>query len=282
MILKRSFKLVSLYLFGAICSVLLSSCASTHTKTAGTLAPDTQTYSDAVVQVYGARTKGTKKVLAVHTWISMKADGEAEYTSYEIIGWRLRRTGTALVERRGNPDRDWWGHQPELILDIRGKEAQRLIPQIKQAVANYPHKNNYHAWPGPNSNTFTAYIGRQVPDMGLDLPSTAIGKDYREISESVGFSASGSGVQASLWGLLGIAVGTEEGLEFNLLGLNFELDLLDLAIELPGFGRIGPSDAGPTNPEPSSPYSEQITADSPQRSEAHAAEKANIADRKED
>jgi len=251
MILKKSFKLVCLYLFGAFCSIVLSSCASHNNQTAGTFAPNSYNHDSAVIQVYGARTKGTKKILAVHTWISVKAQGEADYTSYEIIGWRLRRTGSALVERSGNPDRDWWGHQPELLLDIRGERAQRLIPEIKKAVEAYPHKNNYHAWPGPNSNTFTAFIGRQVPELGLDLPSTAIGKDYREISESVGLSASGTGVQASLWGLLGLAIGSEEGLELNLLGLNFEFDLLDLAIELPGIGRIGASDVDdPKEQEP--------------------------------
>jgi hypothetical protein len=129
-----------------------------------------------------------------------------------------------------------------LLLDIRGEKAETLIPKVIQAVNDYPHKTNYHAWPGPNSNTFTAFIGRQVPELRLDLPSTAIGKDYREISEIVGMSASGTGIQASLWGLMGISVGLEEGLEINLLGLNFELDLFDLAIELPGIGRIGRSD----------------------------------------
>ena len=165
-----------------------------------------------------------------------------EYTSYEIIGWRLKRTGSAFVERQGNPDRDWWGNQPEILLDIRGAKAEELIPQIRNAVEDYPFKDVYQAWPGPNSNTFTAFIGREVPDMKLDLPSTAIGKDYREASDIVGMSSSGTGVQASLWGVLGIAVGVEEGLELNLLGLNIELDLLDLAIELPGVGRIGASD----------------------------------------
>ena len=154
----------------------------------------------------------------------------------------MRRGGSALYKRTSRPDKDWWGNQPQLLLDIRGEKAARLIPKVVQAVDDYPHKDNYHAWPGPNSNTFTAYIGQQVPELGLDLPSTAIGKDYREISDIVGMSASGSGVQASLWGLLGISLGTEEGLELNILGLNFELDLLDLAVELPGIGRIGASD----------------------------------------
>lgn len=235
-------KMFKYYLASALLSILLSSCATNGNKTAGTFAPKANNYNDAVIQVYAARTWGAKKMLAVHTWISVKPKNSSQYTSYEIIGWRLRRNNTALVERTSDPDRDWWGNQPQILLDIRGEKAERLIPKVIQAVKDYPFKNNYQAWPGPNSNTFTAFIGQQVPDLGLDLPSTAIGKDYREIKNVVGFSPSGTGVQASLWGLLGIAIGFEEGLELNILGLNFELDIFDLAVELPGIGRIGPSD----------------------------------------
>jgi len=78
-----------------------------------------------------------------------------------------------------------------------------------------------------------------VPELGLDLPSTAIGKDYKSLSNFIGRSASG-GLQASFFGLLALTIGKEEGLEFNILGLNFEFDIFDLAIELPAIGRIGP------------------------------------------
>ncbi|TQV88091.1 DUF3750 domain-containing protein [Aliikangiella coralliicola] len=240
--LKKLLKFIKIYLALSLLSTLMVSCAINDKKTVGTFAPKGNEFNDAVIQVYAARTWGAKKFVSVHTWISVKPEGADEYTSYEIIGWRLRRGGTALRQRNNRPDKDWWGHQPELLLDIRGDKAARLIPDVIKAVEDYPYKDNYHAWPGPNSNTFTAYIGRQVPELGLDLPSTAIGKDYREIKDVVGMSASGSGVQASLWGLLGITLGTEEGLELNILGLNFEFDLLDLAIELPGIGRIGASD----------------------------------------
>lgn len=239
---KKIIRLIKFYLATAFCTILLASCASNGRQTAGKLAPSAATYNGAVIQVYGARTWGVKKAVSVHTWISVKPQNSNEYTSYEIIGWRLKRKGTALVIRDDRPDRDWWGHQPVLLLDLRGAKAERLIPKVIAAVNDYPHQKNYQAWPGPNSNTFTAFIGKQVPELGLDLPSTAIGKDYREIKDVVGLSPSGSGVQASLWGLLGLTIGVEEGLELNLFGLNFELDLFDLAVELPGVGRIGMSD----------------------------------------
>ena len=106
-------------------------------------------------------------------------------------------------------------------------------------MSAYPYKSKYRVWPGPNSNTFTAYIGLAVPELRLDLPSTAVGKDYRPLGRLIGWSASGTGVQISLLGLLSISLGFEEGLELNLLGANFEWDAFDLAIELPVYGRIG-------------------------------------------
>jgi hypothetical protein len=42
----------------------------------------------------------------------------------------------------------------------------------------YPWPTEYKAFPGPNSNTFVAWIGRQVPELGLDLPFSAIGSGY--------------------------------------------------------------------------------------------------------
>ncbi|MFN2624441.1 MAG: hypothetical protein ABR611_16595, partial [Chthoniobacterales bacterium] len=54
-----------------------------------------------------------------------------------------------------------------------------------------------------------------------------------------GLSDSGTGVEASLWGLLGVKLGWVEGIEVNFLGLVAGLDLRHPAVKLPGFGRIG-------------------------------------------
>jgi len=42
----------------------------------------------------------------------------------------------------------------------------------------------------------------------------------------------------SLFGLAGLLAGIEEGLEVHLLGLTFGIDPLDLAIKIPGLGRL--------------------------------------------
>ena len=46
-------------------------------------------------------------------------------------------------------------------------------------------------------------------------------------------------MQASVYGLLGLTAGFQEGLEVNVLGLSMELDVFDLALELPAVGRVG-------------------------------------------
>lgn len=112
---------------------------------------------------------------------------------------------------------------------------------------SYPHADAYRSYPGPNSNTFLAHIGRQVPALKLDLPANAIGKDYRPLTNPEGVSSCGSGLQIGLLGLLGVSVGVQEGLEFNVLGLNFGIDLNTPALRLPFLGRVGLNDVATSN-----------------------------------
>ena len=201
-------------------------------------APHPHDYKEAVIQVYAARTRGSKKAVAVHTWIATKRAGADSYIISQIFGWRLSRRGTALDRNPGIPDKTWARNEPTLLLDLRGAEVEQLIDKIDAAINAYPWKDEYTAWPGPNSNTFLAWIGLQVPELQLDLPATAIGKDWRPISKTLGRSASGTGIQISIYGLFGLTVAFEEGLEINILGLSIELDIFDLALELPGIGRL--------------------------------------------
>ena len=112
-----------------------------------------------------------------------------------------------------------------------------IIDAIEAAVADYPWGRTYHLWPGPNSNTFAAWVARRVPALHLDLPPTAIGKDYLGPTTFVAHAPCGTGWQLSLLGLAGVTVAREEGLELNLLGLGFGVDLNDRSLRLPGLGK---------------------------------------------
>lgn len=149
--------------------------------------------------------------------------------------------GAPSVRKDMRPiDGYWAGNRPEVVLDRRGPEVEALIDRVEAAILTYPYPDQYRTWPGPNSNTFTAHIGRSVPALGLELPPIAVGKDYLNHGHLFARTPSGTGVQFSLLGLVGLALGREEGLEINILGLTFGIDPLDLALKLPGIGKIGP------------------------------------------
>ncbi len=213
---------------------------ATAPRHSAAIAPDPVQLADvAIVQVYAAPTYGWRGFFAVHPWIIYKRKGDTSYTRFDVVGWRAPR----VVQRNyALPDGLWYGSTPELLADHRGNSAQAMVDDIEAAVASYPYADQYRSYPGPNSNTFLAHIGRQVPALKLDLPANAIGKDYRPLTQPVGVSTSGSGLQISLLGLLGVSVGWEEGLEFNVLGLNFGIDLNTPALRLPFWGRLGLKD----------------------------------------
>ena len=200
------------------------------------IAPDPEQVKDAVVQVYGARTMGAKGLFGVHTWVAVKPADATEWTVYELVGWRLRSSPSAVVIHHRAPDGRWFGAVPELYVDLRGPGVDTLIERIDKAARDYPYGAQYRVWPGPNSNTFTAWIARAVPELQLDLPATAIGKDYLG-GAIVGTAPSGSGVQLSLGGLFAVAMSEVDGVELNLLGLNFGIS--PNGLKLPLVGRLG-------------------------------------------
>jgi hypothetical protein len=202
------------------------------------LAPDPATTPEAVVQVYAARAVRWRGYFGVHTWIAAKRTNAPAFTVYEVTGFRVRRGGSAVTVSQRAPDGRWFGSEPDLLADVRGGGVDPLIGRIEQAVAAYPYPDSYRIWPGPNSNTFTAFVLRQVPELRIDLPAHAIGKDYLG-ARVLARSASGTGGQVSLFGLFGLLAAVEEGVEVNVLGLTFGVDPDDLAVKLPLVGSVG-------------------------------------------
>jgi hypothetical protein len=209
------------------------------------LAPDPAKTSEAVIQVYAARAVAWRGVFAVHTWIAVKPSDAMRFTRYEVMGFGVSDGTPAIRVDRTGPDNYWFGAEPTLIFDRRGVGVDALIEKIRKAVASYPYPHAYRAWPGPNSNTFTAYIAREVPELQLDLPSNAIGKDYLPGGAVFAAAPSATGYQLSLFGVLGLLVARSEGIELNLLGFNIGFDFSSPGLKLPGVGRVGMSGTAP-------------------------------------
>jgi hypothetical protein len=204
------------------------------------LAPPAAVTHEAVIQAYAAPAVRWRGALGVHTWIAAKAQGESEYTRFYVMGFGVAGGRSALRVETGVPDGYWHGNKPELIGEVRGgNEVDRLIERLHAAARDYPYDRVYRLWPGPNSNTFIASLGRAVPELSIDLPPTAVGKDYLPGGRLIGRPASGSGFQLSLFGLFGLILSPQEGIELNLIGLSAGIDFNPLAIKLPGLGRLG-------------------------------------------
>lgn len=199
------------------------------------LAPDPTATREAVVQVYAAPAFHWRGIFAVHTWIVVKRADSARYTRWDVMGWG----GAPMVKRDyAAADALWFGKQPHLLLDRRGEGVEALIDRIEAAVADYPYNDRYSTWPGPNSNTFVAHVARRVPELRLDLPANALGKDYSPWSRPAMAAPSGTGLTVSLGGYFGATLAVEEGVELNLLGFGIGIDALDPALRLPGIGRL--------------------------------------------
>jgi hypothetical protein len=242
--LQRALLLPTLLL---VLPLLVAACSQAHfgrdwrtaSRASSGIAPDPAVTSEAIIQVYAARAFNWRGALAVHTWIATKTNGADHYTVHQVVGWRRGDGRSVVVSAADLPDRRWYDAEPELLLDLRGERAAQLIPEIEAAITRYPHAREYTLWPGPNSNTFTAYVGREVPGLRLELPVTAIGKDYLPGGNLAGITPSGTGVQFSVLGFGGLLLGGREGLEVNLFGLVVGLDAYPPALKLPGIGRLG-------------------------------------------
>ena len=177
----RVFRVLSI-----LCVVLLiSTCSNNDWRTASRqpagIATAPNEDNRAIIEFYAADAFSWRGWFAVHPWIALKEENATEYSVYEVIGWQVRQGLPAIRQyQTSTPDRFWYGSKPELLLSIKGDKAAMLIPKIQQAIALYPWPNEYSVFPGPNSNTFVAWIGLQVPELGLDLPFSAIGSAYAD------------------------------------------------------------------------------------------------------
>ena len=56
----------------------------------------------------------------IHTWITAKRTGEANYKVYDVVGWRGYRSQPVMRIIQDIPDRYWFGEKPRLINEHRG------------------------------------------------------------------------------------------------------------------------------------------------------------------
>jgi hypothetical protein len=95
--------------------------------------------------------------LAVHLWFEIH--GPKGSHRYEIGYWPSVRITT--------------------IEEANGSLAQRIHDFIKHESINYPYKDRYWLYPGPNSNAYIGWVLRHFPEYDIKLPYNAFGVGYK-------------------------------------------------------------------------------------------------------
>lgn len=208
-----------------------------------------------VVQLRYATIPAPFNIVAVHYWFVVFDTRENAWSRWEV--WQDADVSpTSWGHIRKNLQRADWGvggGKSRISAEWRGEKATRIIEVIHRPL-DYPYRNTYRAWPGPNSNTYPAWVLHKAK-VSADMDPRAIGKDYCGVIGG-GESHTRSGFHLDS-PVVGLTVGVQDGIEVHVLCLTFGIDLLRPAIKTP-FGRLGfprsrhvKSEAAPESSEPS-------------------------------
>lgn len=173
---------------------------------------------------------------AMHVFVDFKKGSEYRWRRIEIFN---RHSGV-VAETLGwwEPRSDErWDRDVKVLKMWTGAEAKKLIVGLEVQALQYPADGIYVPWPGPNSNTFLAWLTRHVEGFHFEFDHNAAGKDYTPTFRS-GETPSHTGVQVDT-PVLGFAVGFAEGIEIHLLQLTFGISFRNPALKIPALPRLG-------------------------------------------
>lgn len=131
---------------------------------------------DVTVELLYATIPGLVGFLAVHHWFVVRS----ETGVYRFEVWQTANAGGQSVGHvhcnLKPPEANVGGGPSRLAKVWRGNEALR-IQNVLANAATYPFCHTYHYWPGPNSNTFAAWVLRKA-GVKHTLGPKALGKRY--------------------------------------------------------------------------------------------------------
>ncbi len=197
--------------------------------------PKPDEFDGPAVFLMAARTGGLKGAFSVHCWIVIKRSGDSGYDRYDKVGW-----GHPVRKNAYQPDGRWYSNTPWIVGSVTGAEAAEAVAKAEAAIASYPysHRGDYAIWPGPNSNSFAAHVVRAIPEIGVQLPSNAVGRDFAPGFADIEIADDWRDIHFTLGGLAGFSAGLRSGFEVHLFGLVAGFDLAKPALKIPAYGRL--------------------------------------------
>jgi hypothetical protein len=119
-------------------------------------------------------------LLAVHYWFTVLDPASGRCDRWEV--WQRKHAGGESVGHLHcnlkAPDAGVGGGPARVHAEWRGETAFRITSVLEESRTRYPHAHRYLPWPGPNSNTFAAWVLREA-GVALELPRRAIGRNFR-------------------------------------------------------------------------------------------------------
>lgn len=183
------------------------------------------------VQLARARLPQPLTFLAVHYWFNAYDAKSLRWERWELWQERGRVTtswGHIHLDLMG-PMGNVGGGDAVIEAEWTGDEAERLLAVLHRPEL-YPERDTYRAWPGPNSNTYVAWVLREA-GVPFDLSPLAIGKDWRGWVGG-GSTTTMSGVHLDS-PLVGLKLGLVEGVELHVLAFTFGFAFIRPTLKTP-------------------------------------------------
>lgn len=139
------------------------------------------------VWLYCSRLPLPISYIALHCWFVL-ADQENKISRWEI--WqkpgRCKNSWGHLHQNLFSakegikllPVISLWKWSPRLLYYFDNSSASTLINTIRSTPECYPYRYVYKAFPGPNSNTFVKWVLNHLSDKNIELPISAIGRNW--------------------------------------------------------------------------------------------------------
>ena len=114
--------------------------------------------------------------IAWHYWFVV-CDGTGRHR-WEV--WQTKNAGGWCIGHvhrdLKHPDDGVGGGPSKVVAEWDGDKAAKIV-RVLESIKSYPYCQRYHYWPGPNSNTFVAWVLREA---GIDykLSRKGLGQSY--------------------------------------------------------------------------------------------------------
>jgi hypothetical protein len=174
-----------------------------------------------LVELWSAPLPGRIGLVAVHCWfVARPLHDEPE--RWEV--WQRPRAGPRawghLHLNLKSPQSGVGGAAPRREGAWSGEAAARILETLRRPEL-YPHRERYIYWPGPNSNTYVAWV-LETAGVEADLDPRAVGKDF------LGRWGLGARLRPGRLRLetplLGLRLDRSTGLELRAFGLTLGVD----------------------------------------------------------